>query len=173
MDAVSLRRMFDYHYWATHLVWDCVMTLTEEQFAQDVGYSHGSIKRLMIHTLGTEIFWFTNVTSAEPFRPPASFDPDSPQVTREFIRAMWDDSEAKIRAYLDTVTDEELNRVMHYEFPWCGPQSHPVWEALMYIVTHAIDHRATILQDIHNFGGETVMQDYLRYVWEQNPHESA
>jgi uncharacterized damage-inducible protein DinB len=35
----------------------------------------------------------------------------------------------------------------------------------MYIITHAVDHRAQILAGIHRLGGETVMQDLIRFVW--------
>ncbi len=45
------------------------------------------------------------------------------------------------------------------------PPMSTTWEALSYIVTHAADHRSQILQLIHQQGGKTVMQDFIRYVW--------
>jgi uncharacterized damage-inducible protein DinB len=57
--------------------------------------------------------------------------------------------------------------MIDYEFSWCGKQRHPAWSLLMYCITHAVDHRAQILQGIHRMEGETVAQDFVRYLWEQ------
>jgi uncharacterized damage-inducible protein DinB len=169
MDALSLRRMFDYHYWANNLVWECVMKLTDEQYAQHLDYSIGSIQRHMQHTLATEWMWFSVVKGTLPADKSQWLDTRK-FTTRAALREGWREQETDMRTYLDSVTDEQLNQPLAYEFSWCGAQVNFTWEPLMYIVTHMIDHRAQVLQGIHRLGGETVAQDFIQYVW-QNKQE--
>jgi uncharacterized damage-inducible protein DinB len=167
MNKADLQLIFNYHYWAHRRVWDCVMKLTDEQFEQDLNYSIGSIRNHCIHTMVCEWMWFSLARDAQA--PPQDRFPDYEQfMTRESIRNWWDDLEAETRAYLSEVEDAHLDAMLEYEFSFSGVQRHPRWQALMYIVTHAIDHRAQILAGIHRLGGETVIQDFIRFVWDQN-----
>jgi uncharacterized damage-inducible protein DinB len=163
MHAADVRRLIDYHYWANNLVWGCVMKLDEEQYTRDLDYSIGSIHRHVVHTLAVEWMWFSVVNGT--LAPGQRFSAEGLS-NREAIRVRWDALETDVRAYLDSLTDEELNRVIEYEFPWCGKQKHPAWQCLLYIVTHMVDHRAQMLQGIHRMGGETVAQDFIRYIWD-------
>jgi uncharacterized damage-inducible protein DinB len=166
MNAAELKTLFDYHYWANRQVMDCVEKLTDEQFTQDLEYSIGSIQRHMAHMMTVEWFWSSVVAGHLP-EDRTQHLKSSTYTTREAIRVRWEALEVDVYDYLNTATDEQINRVIDYEFSWCGKQSHPAWMLLMYIITHATDHRAQILQGIHQLGGETIAQDFVRYLWEQ------
>ena len=164
MNKSDLQRMFDYHYWAHRLVWNCVTKLTDEQYEQDLEYSIGSLQRQYAHVIAVERMWLSLVQGTLLEDRTQWLNPMS-LTDRAKIRAAWDALEMDTRNYLSTVEDETLNAVIEYEFSWCGKQRHPRWQAMMYIVTHAVDHRAQILAGIHRLGGETVMQDFIRFVW--------
>lgn len=166
MNKTDLQKMFDYHYWAHQRVWDCIVKLTAEQFVQDLDYSIGSIHRQCVHTLGVERFWLDVVRDTLPEDRAAAYKLDQ-LTTRAAIRAVWDALETETRNYLRSASDADFEEVIHYDFPWCGVQSHERWQSLIYIITHAVDHRAQILAGINRLGGETVMQDSIRYLWEQ------
>jgi uncharacterized damage-inducible protein DinB len=164
MDGLSLRRMFDYHYWANSLVWDCVTKLTDEQFTRHLDYSVGSIQRHVQHSLLVEWMWFSVARGTLP-DDRSQWLASRALTTREALLSQWQQLEAEVHAYLNGVTDEQLNQPLEYEFSWCGAQVNYTWEPLLYIVTHMIDHRAQILQGIHHMGGETVEQDFIQFVW--------
>jgi uncharacterized damage-inducible protein DinB len=164
MNKADLQPMFDYHYWAHRRVWDCLMTLTDAQFEEDLRYSIGSIRRQCVHTMFVERFWL-DVVRGTVHEDRADVPKPEQLTTRELIRAAWDALEAETRDYLHSVSDDDLEAILHYDFPWCGAQSHPRWQALIYIVTHAVDHRAQMLAGIHRLGGETLMQDFIRFKW--------
>lgn len=166
MNKADMQHMFDYHYWAHRRVWKCVLKLTEEQFEQDLHYSIGSIHRQCVHTMGVERFWLDVVRGTVPADRAAVYKLDE-LATRDMIRAAWDVLEIETRDYLQTLTSEDAEELLHYDFPWCGEQHHPRWQGLMYVITHAVDHRAQILAGIHRLGGETVMQDSIRFVWDK------
>jgi uncharacterized damage-inducible protein DinB len=165
MQSEHLRRMIDYHYWAQKRVWNCLMPLTEEQMHHDPGYSVGSLHTHLAHAYVVEWMWYHIVLGDLP-DDPAQHPRGEELQTREIIRARWNALEADVRAFIQTVTDEQLNRTV-YQTLANPPRPSKAWESVIYMVTHAADHRSQMLQLIHSLGGETVMQDFITYVWEQ------
>ncbi len=166
MQASDLIRLYDYHYWANRRVWDCAMLLTDEQLNHELGYSIGSIHRQLVHTMDVEWFWFRVIRGTLPE------DTDMwPKIeefpSRESIRAKWDVVEGEIRDFLAHVSQDELNRIIYHPISHDAPRPCRVWEALLYVTAHAVDHRAQILAGIHQLGGHTVAQDFIVYVWER------
>ena len=84
--------------------------------------------------------------------------------TPALIRAAWDELESQLRVFVARASDVQLSRIVEQSL-MNPPRTSTTWEAIIYIVTHAADHRSQILQLIHNQGGKTVMQDFIRYVW--------
>lgn len=163
MSNEYLRRMIDYHYWAQNKLWDCVMLLTDEQMHFDPNYSRGSIYDQLVHIYRVEWMWLHILLRDLPQSRDAW--PNAEKLpTREAIRAHWQPLEAQVCTFIDLATEEDLSR------PVIQPLMDPPgistgWEAVIYMVTHAADHRSQILQLIHQQGGKTVMQDFIRYVW--------
>ena len=163
MQNEYLQRMIDYHYWAQNKVWECIMSLTNEQIHHDPGYSRGSIHAQLMHMYIVEWMWYRIIIHDVPKQREGWPNPDDLQ-TREQIRAAWDTLEPQVRSFVQNATEEQLNRMVMQPLMDPPPWS-TAWEAVIYIVTHAADHRSQILQLIHNQGGKTVMQDFIRYVW--------
>src|SRR4051812_17670087 len=109
MHANDLRILYGYHFAANRKLWDIsIVPLTDKQFLQPLDYSIGSIRNQVVHMMDIEEGWFnglsTNTTSRGEFKNPQDWP------TREKIRADWDAVEARIHAYLDTLTDEDCNQ---------------------------------------------------------------
>ena len=60
--------------------------------------------------------------------------------------------------YLDHLTDVEL-----LENPADIPA--PRWQVLLHVANHGTDHRATILQKLHEYGAPTFDQDFVLWLW--------
>jgi uncharacterized damage-inducible protein DinB len=55
MNASAFRHLYDYHLTENRRVWDrYVVPLTDEQFTQDVDYSHGSARSLVVHLVSVD-----------------------------------------------------------------------------------------------------------------------
>ena len=158
-----LRRMIDYHYWAQNKLWGCIMPLTDDQMHADPNYSRGSIHDQLVHMYVVEWMWYHIVIHDVPKERESWPNPEA-LGSREAIRAAWDTLEVQVRAFVEDATDDDLERICFQPLMDPSPQCTG-WEAVIYIVTHAADHRSQVLQLIHNLGGETVMQDFIRYVW--------
>lgn len=163
MDAKSLTRLYEYHIWANHQVWDCLQSITAEQFTEDAEYSHGSLQNQFFHLLGTDAYVITMLNLPN----------DDGQLNKEDymemapMRAKWDEIEAQIKAGLANVADESLQVMVPMP---TGDGSHvdvPLWEAHASIINHGTNHRAQILMQLHKLGGKTVEQGLYFFMLQQ------
>ena len=153
-----IKTIWDYNYWAHRKMFGCVMALSEADFKQPVVYSVGSVHEQVVHTMWAEAIWYARI-HGEP-RPTFTVA-DYP--TRGAIRAKWDDIEAQWRAYLDTLTEADLNQLFVYTRGSGEKASNILRETLWHVVNHGTDHRAQILQLLHGYGAPTFEQDMFFY----------
>jgi uncharacterized damage-inducible protein DinB len=161
MNADAFRHFYDYHFTENRKMWDSYVTqLTDEQFTQDVAYSHGSVRDQIVHLMSVDEVWFSElraVESSEPF-PPANLN------DRESIRAHWDSVEQSMRDYLAELRDDML-----FDKPIEEPEEDKdliVWQVLLHVVNHGTDHRAQLLRLLNDLGVQTTSQDYIFYVYD-------
>lgn len=161
MNTNAFRHLYGYHFAENRATWDKIVSqLTDDQFAQAVGYSHGSVRDQLIHLINVDDIWFSslsNVPLLEPLEPSAA-------PNRADIRARWDAVEQRMHHYLDALTDDMLPSTPIQEPDEDRPLR--VWQVLLHVVNHATDHRAQILRTLNDFGIKTVSQDYIFYVYD-------
>jgi uncharacterized damage-inducible protein DinB len=156
--------LYDYTAWANHLVWDCAMQLSDEDFFKPLDYSIGSIFIQLLHTMGVEFWWLNYLASGE-LKFLTEEECESYAEDRNKFRARWDEVVANNRAYLLTLTDEELQRIVKPEF-WDGENQRAisVAQALCQVANHSTDHRAQTLALLHTLGVKGMEQDFLNYL---------
>ena len=161
MDKDAFVNLYDYVFWADRRFMDCVDALTEEQYRQHIDFSQGAISEHLVHMLGVEYWWIHFLRTGElDFFQGEVFD-----WSREQIREKQAEVEREIRAYLDTLTPEELQRRVKPDFWGEDEQPIAVWQALLQVVNHSTDHRAQAMAMMHTqFGAPTFGQDYLSFL---------
>jgi len=105
MNANAFRHFYDYHFTENRKIWDTYITpLSHEQFTQNVGYSHGSVRNQIVHLMSADDTWFSPLRGLEipESLNPADFD------DRKIIRAHWDNVEQNMREYLAKLRDDML-----------------------------------------------------------------
>ena len=161
MTIQDLTRLFDYMYWANCQMWNCVTALDEHQLNTPLEYSIGSVRAQLTHMVSIENLWINYLWHEEVEFLPADYFRDLPQIREE-----WDALEEEIRDYLSTLTDDDLQQEIEPDFFDLPPLK--LGDILLQLINHATDHRAQILAGIHRLGGDTVAQDYLRYLAQNN-----
>lgn len=161
MEAPFWQELYDYNFWANRRVWQKIMALDEALFDQPFSGERPSLREQCIHVLSVEYWWPHFLQTGV-----VDFLDVEPLQTRADVRAAWDGVEAKVRAYLATVTPEDLARTVRPTF-WQDPWSVQAWQGLMQVLNHSTDHRAQLLDAIRELGGATVEQDYLTYLHER------
>jgi uncharacterized damage-inducible protein DinB len=161
MNASAFRHFYEYHFSENRKIWDgYIASLTYEQFKQDVGYSHGSIREQIIHLMSVDEVWFSELQGIDPSEslPTVNFD------DREIIRTHWDRVEQSMRNYLAKLQDDSL-----FDKPIKEPEEDKdiiVWQVLLHVVNHGTDHRAQLLKLLNDLGMKTTSQDYIFYVYD-------
>ena len=51
MNPNEMRTIFDYNFWAFDRVWECVSQISNEQFVEEIDYSTGSIRNILVHVM--------------------------------------------------------------------------------------------------------------------------
>lgn len=130
-------------------------------------FAIGSIHNHCSHLAEVEHFWFNTAAGNLPdaLEEMGKKYSRSKYPDHASVKAAWDAQKTTIMTYLDTVYDVVLNDDLTYTFPWCGKQTHPRWECLMYIIEHGIDHRAQMLAGLHELDAPTTAQDFITFVW--------
>lgn len=159
MNADHFRTLYDYNYWAHRQVWNCVLTLTDEQFTQPMDYAFGSIGGQIVHTMSAEWMWFSRIRGTSP----AAMLSETDFPTRSAIRTKWDSIEADNQAWLKSLTDSMLEGIIEYQNTKGIVFTEPLWLILSHVVNHGTDHRAQTLSMLFQLGAPTVEQDFIRY----------
>jgi uncharacterized damage-inducible protein DinB len=160
MNADAFRHFFDYHFSENRTIWDkYIPLLSDEQFTQNVGYSHGSVRNQIVHLMSVDDTWFSGLRGVEI---PDSLDPAT-LVDRNGIRTHWDAVEHRMLDYLSRLQDDML-----FEKPFAEGEDKDliVWQVLLQVANHGTDHRAQLLRLLNDLGVKTVSQDYIFYAYD-------
>ncbi|MCJ7567415.1 MAG: DinB family protein [Anaerolineales bacterium] len=163
MTPEAIRKIFDYTYWAFDRVWDCICQLTDEQFTQELGYSSGSIRNLVIHMISSHHRW-VNRLKGEEILPHLDFKDYS---TQNAVKAKWDEAKIEFLSYVYSLDQAKLAEPVRYEIASRGLISNlQRWEVFLHLANHATDHRSQILAMLHQqFGIKTIEQDMIFFLW--------
>ncbi|HZQ06853.1 MAG TPA: DinB family protein [Anaerolineae bacterium] len=159
MNANAFRHFYDYHFAENRKMWGrYISQLSDEQFTQAVGYSHGSVRDQIVHLMSVDDSWFSDLQGGA--NPESQNPADLPD--RASIRAYWDRVEQRMRNYLANLRDDMLP-----EKPLQGEDKDlMLWQVLLHVANHGTDHRAQILRLLNDLGVQTTSQDYVFYVYE-------
>src|SRR5688572_16570991 len=97
--------LWNYNYWSHHKLWNCIQTISDEDFVKPVAYSIGSVHVQVVHIMWAEEAWYERLHNG--IRPTFTAK-DYP--TRSSIYEKWDQIESQWRVYLSNLTETELNR---------------------------------------------------------------
>jgi uncharacterized damage-inducible protein DinB len=162
MNADAFRHFYNYHFAENRHIWDdYVISLSQEQFTQEVSYSHGSVRNQIVHLVSVDDTWFSGLRDVElpETLNPADFE------DRAILRAQWDKVEQNMRDYLANLRD---NMLVEKPFPEGEDEDLILWQILLHVANHGTDHRAQILRLLNDMGVKTTSQDYIFYVFD-NP----
>jgi uncharacterized damage-inducible protein DinB len=153
MNIERLRHLYEYHFTLNRKLWErCIETLTEEQFMEDIGIAHGSLRNIFVHIMSVDERWFSGFRNGEDPGPlnPASFSKPN------MIREKWDLVEEQMREVLLGLSDAELENVYQGNMK--------AWHVLSHVVNHGTHHRAQIGEILKHYGQDLSAQDYIFYV---------
>lgn len=139
MNHADLQFLFDYNYWANDRVLNAAAQLTPDQFSAPRGLSHGSIRGALVHVLAAEIIWRLRCQLGTS---PAALPTDHDFPTLDVLRARWGEEQAAMKAFIASVTDEQLSQTIEYKTTKGVSQANVLWQVLAHVVNHGTHFRA-------------------------------
>ncbi len=137
MDQGILQALYNYNTYANRLVFETAWKLTGEQLIAPSSPSHESVYSLLLHMLGTEIF-FLKVCQGQELPP----RPETPPSLAE-VRAFAEKLAGEHESYLASLDETTLLREVTFEMG--GRSFHlPVWQLLTQAFVHSAHHRGEL-----------------------------
>ena len=161
MEPSVWQELFDYNFWANRRVWESVVAVDAALFDKPLSEDRPSLMGQCVHILSVESWWLHFLETGV-----VVFVDDEQFHSQEEVRAVWDQVEQNVRAYLARMTPADLTRTVRPTF-WKDPWSVQAWQGLMQVLNHSTDHRAQLLDAVRELGGPTDEQDYLSYLHER------
>ena len=148
MNLQDLRLLVDFHYWARDRVLDAVSVLTPEQWNRDLGSSFKSVRETMQHLYIAEWIWYARWQGESPTaRPPTDTLNDLPS-----LRAVWAGHEAKVRAVVDAIGEDGVQRVFDYKLMSGEAGRSPFAQMVQHLVNHGTYHRGQVTTMLRQLG---------------------
>jgi uncharacterized damage-inducible protein DinB len=146
--STDIKSLLDYHYWARDRVLDAVADLGAGDLTAPRGNSFSSIRDTLAHTYFAEWAWYSRWQGHSPTA--------LPELTQFAnvgeLRAAWNDLEQSVRAFIDPMTDADLQRTMDYRLFSGISASSPLWQMVQHVVNHASYHRGQVTTMLRQAG---------------------
>jgi uncharacterized damage-inducible protein DinB len=150
MDFESLRVLIDYHYWARDRVLDAVDGLAPDQFTRDMSSSFKSIRDTLVHAYSAEWAWCQRWNGHSPT---AHVAPESvPDAAA--LRDRWTTLERDVRAGLDRLGPQGIDRVFDYTMFNGESRSSIFWHMAQHVVNHGSYHRGQVTTMLRQLGAK-------------------
>ena len=153
----TLKTMIAYNYAEHRELWEIIADLDESTFLKDAGYSLGVIQREVVHIIRADRLWLSRAME-QPDRALLSYE----TVDRGKIRQAWEELEQEVGGFLDSLSEQDLQRVVTYVDRDGKTHQRRVFELLLHICNHGTVHRAEICAMLHMLGHTVAFDVSLR-----------
>lgn len=159
----TIRVLFQYNQWADLRLLDVCATLTSEQFTRSLGSSFASVRDTLVHICGAEYIWNERIQGRSPSALPGG--PEFPDLAS--VRAELEKLDGQFLDYASRLSQEDLDRVMHYKTMGGSEFSNPLWQTLQHLANHSTYHRGQVVTMLRQLGVKPVSTDMIAFYREQ------
>ena len=156
MTPEVIKAQFDYGYWATGQILTRADELTDDEFVSTPSSTRG-LRGTLVHGLDTEWSWRLRLQGMPKEAWTAEMTPEEfPSV--EVLRQRWRQDETELRAWLDTLGEDQLTGSVDL-----GERSkgYPLWYYLLHILNHSAQCRADAAGFVTDLGHSPGDLDFL------------
>lgn len=139
MNAYFLE-IYEYNYWANEAVLAVAESLNPDQFTGQVGPSWSSVRNMLVHIMGAEWIWLSRWQGISP---QTMLRGENFQDTRA-IRERWQQIEANLRAFLRSLSADQLSEEVPYTTTGGRSYSLKLWQLLAHVANHGSHHRGEL-----------------------------
>jgi uncharacterized damage-inducible protein DinB len=153
----ALRELIDYNYWARDRQLQACAALSQEQFLRPLGASFPSVRDSLAHLVAVEWIWLERWRG----RSPQSLLSAEKFPTLAAISERWSVVERELRAFLDGLSDEALERPFTYVNLKGETWTYVLWRAVFHVLNHQSYHRGQVTTQLRQLGVQPPQVDFL------------
>ena len=148
MNKQDILMLYRYNQWSTGLILDAASKATEAEFLAPASFPHGGLRSTLVHTLFAEWLWRNRWEGTSPVQrlKPEEFP------TLESLTERWAEEEKRLMAFVNSVTDEQLNQMVQYNNLQGQPQERILWQMMAHLVNHGTQHKTEAAAMLTGFG---------------------
>ncbi len=163
MRVADLIILYDYNYWANDHILRPAAALTNAQFTALTRFPHDSLRSTLVEIMDAERTWL-DLFQGKPW--PDRLEREAfPDLAT--LHAQWHQEEAKVRAFLATLADEDLDQLVTVTTR-SGESGVTASRGALMVqpVTHGTQHRSEAAQILTEFGRSPGDYDLVYYLVE-------
>ncbi|MBX3064773.1 MAG: DinB family protein [Anaerolineae bacterium] len=158
MKIDDIKLLYEYNYWAHKRILNTATKVSEVQYFAPTVEGYRSLHVTLVHALDAEWSWrlcFEERVS-EPTEPATMWD--YPEITETDLPSLaavtgkFGEQELKMRAYLNRLTDADLNRLVRYMIPGGIVRERVLWHCLVHVMNHGTQHRSEAAYLLTSYG---------------------
>jgi uncharacterized damage-inducible protein DinB len=149
IDVSAIQEFFRYNRWANERVFEAVSRLSENEFVDDLGSGHSSVRDTLTHIVWAEWLWlqrWMGRSSQSTFQATNFPRPNT-------LKDKWTEVETDQRAFIEGVPAEGLLAVVRYVNLEGETWQYPLWRQMYHVVNHSSYHRGQVSTMLSQFGG--------------------
>ena len=158
MRRIDITALFDFTYWANRQILAAASDLPAEAFTAPVGFTYRNLRGTLVHTLDVELSWRRRLRG-EPREVWDQSLADADYATVAPLAAEWAGDEAQMRAWLQSLRDDDLAAIVDLG----NADRFPLWYYLMHVATHSTQQRRDAALILENLGHSPPDLEFLYY----------
>ena len=164
MHLQDILLIYEYNYWANKRILAASANVTQEQFMASASFPYGGLRGTLLHILDTEWGWrclFETIDSASDLNE-ADFR------TLAALEVRWQEEEAAMRAYLKSLSDEDMEDHLRYTTDTGIQRDRILWHCLLHVANHGTQHRSEAAALLTEYGQSPGDLDFTVFLneWE-------
>ena len=162
MQVAELVALYDYYYWANGKILAQAEQVTPEQWSGPPPFGHLGLQATLLHMVEVERGWRSSWMKEDDFTPIELAEiPDAAS-----LAARWREEEAITRAYLASLSDDDLQGTF-YDFD-APDLPLTFWQVLAHLTYHGMQHRSEAAMLLTHFGHSPGSIDMVFFLFEQS-----
>ena len=165
MHISNVHLMYEYNYWASGRILAAAAKVAQEQFLAPGDYPFGGLRGTLVHIIDAEYGWrglFEENKFGEEIKPEEFSDVAS-------IAERFSIEEQAMRAYLNGLTDEDVEGHVKYTADNGEPRDRILWHCLYHVVNHGSQHRSEAAAILTSFNTSPGDLDFTVFLNEFKP----
>ena len=160
MTIDDIRELFAYGRWANGLVFEAAAALPAEQLSHSVASSFPSVVSTLGHLVGAEWVWLRRWLGDSP----SAFPDWVAKPALADLRTRLSAVEEEREAYLGSLADGDLSRVVSYRTLGGQAFSDPVGPLMQHVVNHSTYHRGQVATQLRQLGVKPPSTDFIVFL---------